>query len=76
VSVDCRELLGKIHAYLDGELDATNCDEVRAHIEACGPCMSNAEFETAFKAFVARSCCDEPPAGFFDRVRAALDRES
>lgn len=75
MSVDCTELLAKLHAFLDGELEAPLCDDVRAHLDACGPCRSNAHFEETFKRFVARSCCDEPPAGFFDRVRAVLDRE-
>lgn len=72
---DCRRLLEKIQAFLDDELDDGLCTDVRAHLEACGPCRENAVFETAFKRFVARSCCDEPPAGFFERVRAVLDRE-
>lgn len=75
MSVDCRELLAKLYAYLDGELDGGLCGELREHMDRCSPCRSNAEFEAAFKRFVARTCCDEPPAGFFDRVRAVLDAE-
>ena len=75
MSVDCRELLAKMHAFLDGELDETLCGQLRGHLEGCSSCRSNAQFEEAFKRFVARSCCDEPPVGFFDRVKAALDRE-
>lgn len=75
MSVDCRELLAKLYAFLDGELDDGLCGDLRAHLEGCDPCRTNAEFEQAFKRFVARSCCDEPPAGFFDRVRAVLDAD-
>jgi mycothiol system anti-sigma-R factor len=76
MSVDCRELLASLYAFLDGELDETLCGRIRVHLDGCGRCRDNAEFETAFKAFVARSCCDEPPAGFFDRVKAVLDTDS
>lgn len=75
MSVDCRELLAKLHAYLDGELDAPLCDELRGHLDRCPSCRSSAAFEEAFKRFVARTCCDEPPAGFFERVKAVLDDE-
>lgn len=71
--VDCRELLEKLHAYLDGELDSSLCDELRTHMDACSPCRKNAEFESAFKRFVARACCEQEPDGLRARVRAVLD---
>jgi anti-sigma factor RsiW len=34
----CHTILTKISAYLDGELDATACDEIERHGERCASC--------------------------------------
>lgn len=70
---DCEQLLGRLYEFLDGELDDATCADVRAHLEACRPCISQVDFEEAFKKLVARSCREEPPAGLLERMRKALD---
>ncbi len=34
----CREYMGEINDYLDGELDPTICDEIENHIGQCENC--------------------------------------
>jgi predicted anti-sigma-YlaC factor YlaD len=34
----CRELLGDLNAYLDGELESRLCAEIEAHLAECGNC--------------------------------------
>jgi anti-sigma factor RsiW len=34
----CSEILSNISAYLDGDLDATACDEIDAHCRSCASC--------------------------------------
>jgi anti-sigma factor RsiW len=34
----CRPILTKISAYLDGELEARACDEIKRHCEHCASC--------------------------------------
>ena len=34
----CEELLANISGYLDGELDATACDEIERHCVGCPTC--------------------------------------
>jgi anti-sigma factor RsiW len=35
---DCRQLFGRLSEYLDGEIDAVACREIRQHIRHCVPC--------------------------------------
>ena len=39
-SVDCSTVLGGISAYLDGELDSTECDVIEQHCQGCSSCAS------------------------------------
>ena len=34
----CREMLARLNAYIDGELEAQLCAELEAHLAACGDC--------------------------------------
>ena len=36
---DCREVFARLSEYLDHELPDGTCDEIRAHIESCPPCV-------------------------------------
>ena len=36
----CQEVLTNISGYLDGELDATACDAIARHCQACGSCAA------------------------------------
>lgn len=37
---ECRAILQHIAAYLDGELDATECRRIDAHCQQCGDCAA------------------------------------
>lgn len=39
-SADCSTVLGGISAYLDGELDSTECDVIEEHCRNCASCAS------------------------------------
>jgi anti-sigma factor RsiW len=36
----CQEVLTNISGYLDGELDATACDAIARHCQACASCAA------------------------------------
>ncbi|GAA2663424.1 MULTISPECIES: mycothiol system anti-sigma-R factor [Nonomuraea] len=69
---DCREVLDKVYAYLDGELGEGECVDIRVHLDECGPCLQEYDLDKAVKALVAKHCgCDPVP----DDLRAkVLDR--
>jgi len=39
-SQECREIFANLSEYLDGRIESTECDQMRRHIEACGPCVA------------------------------------
>lgn len=72
--MDCDGLVAKLYEFLDGELDGGSCEEIRAHLDACRPCMDQADLEKAFQALLRRRCCEQAPEGMLDRVRERLNR--
>jgi len=72
---ECRDVLARLYEYLDGELATADRDKVRAHLEACRPCLNRFEFERLFHEYVvARAprpkARDEFKAGLLARIRA------
>ena len=61
--VPCTEVLDRIYAYLDGELDESDRSKVRQHLDECGPCLREYGLEDAVKRLVRKHCgCDPAPA--------------
>jgi anti-sigma factor (TIGR02949 family) len=70
---DCRTVLNRLWAYLDGELPAPDCSEMERHFEVCVYCLKVAGFDAEFKAVVRRSCGKaDVPVDLAERVRARL----
>ena len=70
---DCAKAIEQVYAYLDGEIDDTECAEIRRHLEDCAPCLRQYGLEQVFKALVARSCgCDETPPDLRDKLLVRL----
>jgi anti-sigma factor RsiW len=38
--MDCQEMFARLSEYLDGELTAELCEEIRAHMGDCEPCQA------------------------------------
>lgn len=71
---ECREVLTRLYEYLDGELGAGDHDKVRAHLEACRPCLNHFEFERLFQEYVVEraprpKARAEFKAGLLARIR-------
>ena len=52
--VDCRYVLQKVDAFLDGELTEADADEVRRHLDACEHCLDQADVEATLRKVVRR----------------------
>lgn len=72
--MDCREFEAKLWAFLDGELEAAVCAELRAHLEHCPGCLQHYRFEDALRLFVRRCCYERAPQAFRDRLVQLLAR--
>ena len=54
--VPCTEVLGRVYAYLDGELDGPDCTKIRQHLDECGPCLREYGLEEVVKHLVHKYC--------------------
>jgi mycothiol system anti-sigma-R factor len=75
-SVDCVEAVHELYTYLDGELTEVRREEIRVHLDWCGPCGGAAQFEAELRKVIANRCKDRVPQTLIERVAAALHEES
>jgi mycothiol system anti-sigma-R factor len=52
----CSEVLARVYDYIDGELDTSNCAEIRQHLDECGPCLREYGLEEVVKKLVHKHC--------------------
>jgi anti-sigma factor RsiW len=77
---DCRPILANISAYLDGELERTECDAIEAHCQRCSHCAAIVrglrETVGLCRESAAAPLPDAVRRRARDSVRRLLDRES
>lgn len=72
-SGECDEALGHVWEVLDGELDESNCERIRAHVAECETCAGLYHSQRVFKTVVARACgCERAPEDLTTRVTARI----
>ena len=76
VQVDCEEAVHELYTYLDGELTEVRREEIRVHLDYCGPCGGAAEFEAELRRVIANRCKDRVPESLIRRVAEAIEEES
>lgn len=65
----CSEVLDRVYAYLDGEMSASDCEQIKQHLDECGPCLREFGLEEAVKRLVAKHCgCDPVPIALRSKV--------
>ena len=76
VQVNCEEAVHELYTYLDGELTEVRREEIRIHLDYCGPCGGAAEFEAELRRVIANRCKDRVPESLIRRVAEAIEEES
>jgi mycothiol system anti-sigma-R factor len=66
--MDCDELLSQVFFYIDQELDEQATEQIRRHIDECGPCLDEITIERLVKKLIARSCKERAPIELRQRV--------
>lgn len=69
---DCAQALARVYEYLDGELNNTDLDRIREHLDDCGPCLAQYDLDIALKALVRRSCRESAPADLRERIMVKI----
>ena len=67
--LSCEEVLSKLHAYLDQEVDTVSEAEIDRHLHECRECFSRAEFERTLKRKIASAAETRTP----EEIRARLE---
>jgi mycothiol system anti-sigma-R factor len=73
--VGCDETIERLYFYLDGELTEQRREEIRMHLDLCGPCVKAYGFETELRRVIASRCRDHVPDSLIERVAAAIREE-
>ena len=74
-SIDCEEAVHQLYHYLDGDLTDERREEIRIHLDFCGPCGGAAHFEAELRRVIASRCRDRVPEGLIRKVAEAIDEE-
>ena len=70
----CRELFELLSEYLDGELPAPTCEEIKQHIQGCAPCIQFVENLKASIQLTHEFHCKEKLAGLPPQLKQTLER--
>ncbi len=65
---DCAEALARLEFFIDQELERADFEQIKQHLDDCGPCLQTHDLERAVKALVARSCTEHAPETLRERV--------
>lgn len=68
----CRETLQNISAYLDGELDATDCEAIERHSRTCPACAALVEGLQKTVGLCRQAAKAELPEAVRQRASAAV----
>ena len=72
--ISCEEVMSKLYAYLDHEVDALDEADIDAHVHKCRECYSRAEFEKALRKKVAATAELATPDDTRNRLEALIKR--
>ncbi len=64
----CNDLLARLFAYLDSELDAAEYSRLRLHVDHCPHCTEVEEAELHMRELIRRCCNERAPEGLRIRV--------
>jgi mycothiol system anti-sigma-R factor len=65
---DCSEVLDRIFAFIDNELEQADVAAIKQHLDECGPCLQKYDLERTVKSLVARSCREHAPETLREKV--------
>ena len=61
--VPCSEVLARVYTYLDGEIEDASYNDIRQHLDECGPCLREYGLEEVVKKLVHKCCGHETVPG-------------
>lgn len=68
----CAAAVERLWSYVDHELDPTEADELREHLEECSPCLEEYGIDVVLKTVVRRGCQESAPETLRVRIHQTL----
>ncbi len=70
---ECREALGELYEFLDGELTVERKVMIREHLDGCYDCLGTFDFEAELRVVISSHCRkDQVPDHLRRRIAEAL----
>ena len=70
--IDCDVAMANLFSFIDAELDVSELEEMRGHIDDCPECLYEEELGRKLKGVIQRTCVERAPDELRDRVVARL----
>lgn len=77
--IPCSEVLSKVYAFIDGQLDVRELEGFQEHIRLCLPCQEMVKFEEKLVEMIKKKGChqkNEIPASLLDKIKQAIEVSS
>lgn len=71
---ECHDLIKRLSAYADGELDADLCEELKRHLEGCNDCRLMLDHLTLTVKLCQEGKCRELPPDLQQKLDSVLSR--
>lgn len=71
--LSCEEVMERLFAFLDGEIDGATSADIDRHLERCRECFSRAEFEKHLRERIAGAGTTKAPDRLRRRIKDILD---
>ncbi len=72
--ISCEEVMSKLYAYLDREIDGPTEEEIDHHLGHCRECFSRAEFEKLLRSKVSTVGSKQTPEDVQQRLTSLIKR--
>ena len=70
---NCREALGELYEFLDGELTTERKATIRGHLDDCSDCLDTFDFEAELRVVISSHCRkDQVPDELRRRIAQVL----
>ena len=66
--MNCREVVTRLHQFVDRELSPEEVAEVQRHLDDCPPCLQMFQLEAHMRRLVRRACCEMAPESLKVRI--------
>ncbi len=75
----CNEVVDRVYAFLDGEMNLDEVLEFKDHLKICLPCKAYVQFEEKLIQIIKSKCVSDEskiPSALMDKIKKAIEISS